>query len=226
MKTYEITCYEDGVTDLTEAEDIAAACAHAENWARDGDWGEEGTVVRCSVTEIMPLKLTYRLGEAVVGVHTCGGLDTLEERSKWDARMMDDDASHPAPDGWTGEWAEAMWDAFSFSSDVADVEDIQVEIEPDHATLMQAAGASEDCEHKWSTEGEGGLKENPGVWSTGGTGLIFESHCTRCGLRRKERSPGIQNNHDEHDTVEYRMPDEDELRDMIECGMVEEQTQD
>ena len=58
-------------------------------------------------------------------------------------------------------------------------------------------------EHDWTSEGEGGCAENPGVWSTGGTGLTFRSHCRACGLKRVEHHTGAQRNPGECDTTTY-----------------------
>lgn len=82
-----------------------------------------------------------------------------------------------------------------------------VTIEPDHDSLIKAAGGDTDCDHDWTSEGEGGCTENPGVWSTGGTSMVFKSHCRTCGLRKTEHHTGSQRNPGEHDTVEYEQPD-------------------
>jgi hypothetical protein len=82
-----------------------------------------------------------------------------------------------------------------------------VEIEPNHDALIKAAGGDTDCDHDWTSEGEGGLSENPGVWSVGGTSMVFHTHCTKCGLKRIEHHTGSQRNPGEHDTVEYAQPD-------------------
>jgi len=58
-------------------------------------------------------------------------------------------------------------------------------------------------EHDWTSEGEGGCDSNPGVWSTGGTGMNFHSHCRACGLKRVEHHTGIQRNPGECDTTTY-----------------------
>ena len=91
---------------------------------------------------------------------------------------------------------------------------LTVEIEPDHAALIRRA--VRDCrerscgddpeDHDWTSEGEGGCDQNPGVWSAGGTAMVFASHCRDCGLRRSEYHCGSQRNPGQHDRVEYTMP--------------------
>ena len=102
--------------------------------------------------------------------------------------------------------------------DEIDRDGVSVEIEPDHERLVREAvrlaGARDrSCgndpdEHDWTSEGEGGCDENPGVWSTGGTSMLFVSHCRTCGLRRREKTCGSQRNPGESDRVEYEMPEE------------------
>lgn len=89
-----------------------------------------------------------------------------------------------------------------------DRRDLTVEIEPDHDTMIRRAGGDPDCDHDWTSEGEGGCDQNPGVWSTGGTSMSFASHCRTCGLHRTEYHCGGQRNPGEHDTVEYSQPSE------------------
>jgi len=80
---------------------------------------------------------------------------------------------------------------------------IEVNIEPNHEALIAAAGGDADCEHDWTSENEGGCDENPGVWSTGGTSMVFVEHCRKCNLRRIKNITGSQRNPGEHDTVKY-----------------------
>lgn len=89
---------------------------------------------------------------------------------------------------------------------------IEVEIDANHKTLIRAAMGNEGCgldpdDHDWTSEDEGGLDENPGVWSTGGTTMVFRAHCATCGLQRREVSTGSQRNPGDHDTVEYFAPE-------------------
>lgn len=131
-----------------------------------------------------------------------------------------------------GEWGtdgarvSGRWEALDDDGETLTDDDgeevgggVEVAIEPDHAAKIKAAcggrhtAESERCcgtdpdDHDWTGEGEGGLRENPGVWSVGGTAMVFKAHCRVCGLHRTERSTGSQRNPGEHDTVEYEMPE-------------------
>lgn len=88
-----------------------------------------------------------------------------------------------------------------------DSETVTVDVEPDHDAMISRAGGDVDCDHDWTGEGEGGLDENPGVWSTGGTSMLFVRHCRECGLKRKEYHCGSQRNPGERDRYEYEQPD-------------------
>ena len=61
-----------------------------------------------------------------------------------------------------------------------------------------------DCadgqEHVWSSEDMGGCTENPGVWSLGGTTLLFKAQCEHCGIVRTEKLLGSQRNEFDCDT--------------------------
>lgn len=127
-------------------------------------------------------------------------------------------------DDWCsdGEWGSdgaaipVSWTLTDADGEELDSGCVTVEIEPDHESLIADAVPSWDrgedfCglapdDHDWTSEGEGGCDQNPGVWSTGGTSMVFKSHCRRCGLQRTETSTGSQRNPGEHDTVTYEMP--------------------
>jgi hypothetical protein len=59
--------------------------------------------------------------------------------------------------------------------------------------------------HGWETPHEivGGLKENPGVWSLGGTTMVYHSVCSHCGLQKREFKYGAQRNPGQLDKIEY-----------------------
>lgn len=132
---------------------------------------------------------------------------------------------HAAIRDWVegGEWGEdgarvdVSWTQYGPDGDEMYEGDYTVDIEVDHASLIAAAArTAEICgtdpdDHDWTSEGEGGCTENPGVWSTGGTSMTFASHCRKCGLHRTEHHTGSQRNPGEHDTVEYRMLDDEEI---------------
>ena len=67
----------------------------------------------------------------------------------------------------------------------------------------RAPECSDERGHHWSSAGEGGCAENPGVWSMGGTTLAFRAHCTRCGLVRETLARGRQRNPGEGDEIAY-----------------------
>lgn len=116
--------------------------------------------------------------------------------------------------GWT------LYQGEDEDGDPIEVEsgNVTVEIEPDHEALIRKAAGRDGCgtdpdDHDWTSEGEGGCRENPGVWSHGGTRMSFASHCRTCGLRRREMHCGSQRNPGEHDTIAYEMPE----RWCVEC---------
>src|SRR5579885_1668323 len=85
---------------------------------------------------------------------------------------------------------------------------VTVEVPANEEVLMRRAGAEPDCEHEFTSEGEGGCDENPGVWALGGTTFRHRSHCKHCGLIRTRGSVGRQRNPGEHDTVIFELPEE------------------
>lgn len=188
----------------------ALAKCETEEWCRDGDWGIDGAVIDCWYS--------------ITGPYQESDLEAI------DAAI--DSLTDIAPEGYAGvsikeiesgaindaDWpaaliavAEAMHAARkAMAETITDDSDerlVAVEIEPDHDALMKAAGADTNCDHEWTSEGEGGCTENPGVWSVGGTAMEFHSHCRVCGLKRVEYNTGAQRNPGEHDTVEYTQPE-------------------
>lgn len=138
-------CNETRTLEADESRAAFAAEKECEDWARGGEWGDDGARIEVSYV------LTDEDGDVFSG-----------------------------------------WCA--------------VTVPPNTDALVRAAGGDPDCDHDWSSEGEGGCRENPGVWSAGGTAMIYHSHCTICGLRKIERTAGMQRNPGEHDTVAYVVP--------------------
>jgi len=136
---------------------------------------------------------------------------TIEADSLQECRQeaSDETAEWVAGGSWGDDGAriDAWYIISDEDGDELDRGSVTVEIEPDHDALISAAGGDTECDHDWTSEGEGGCDQNPGVWSTGGTSMTFCSHCRLCGLHRTEHTTGSQRNPGEHDTVEYHQPD-------------------
>jgi len=141
-----------------------------------------------------------------------------------DASSMEDALEIAREMAEGGEWGDngasiSVWVTQEVDGEEMDREWLTVEIPPNHEALIREAvreaglqivavcGTDPDC-HEWTGEGHGGCDENPGVWSTGGTGLVIVEHCRQCGLKREQYIVGSQCNPGEHDTVSYAMPEE------------------
>jgi hypothetical protein len=72
-------------------------------------------------------------------------------------------------------------------------------------------------EHDWTAEFEGGCRENPGVWSTGGTSMLFTCRCRCCGMERRTHTTGPQRNPGECDTTTYSEPDAEWVAEHIDA---------
>ncbi len=137
------------------------------------------------------------------------------ETKGFEAESADDDRCEAEAREWCegGEWGDSgavvtVWyELFENDADESVSEGrVEVEIEANHDAMIRAAGGDTECDHDWTSDGEGGCDENPGVWSTGGTSMTFASHCRTCGLHRVEKTTGSQRNPGEHDTVAYSQP--------------------
>lgn len=72
----------------------------------------------------------------------------------------------------------------------------------------------EDKEHEWRSPYScvGGIKENPGVWSGGGTIMHYKECCKHCGAYKKETQYGFQRNPGQCDDISYEDADENSLK--------------
>lgn len=127
-----------------------------------------------------------------------------------------DDMDH-AKELATESWQAGSWDTKCLIDvRVAELDDageetenvdwVEVECGEDPA---EPECTSEDG-HDWQSPYEvvGGLRENPGVWSKGGTTSVFKQCCAHCGCYRTETSYGAQRNPGQCDTVEYEDADQ------------------
>jgi hypothetical protein len=142
---------------------------------------------------------------------------TIDEGTESEQDAQAEQWAREATEEWVrdGDWGDEgarvlAWYTLADEDDEWTERDIEVDIEPDHEALILAAGGDTECDHEWTSEGEGGCASNPGVWSTGGTSLVISEHCTLCGLHRTYRITGSQYNPGECNTVEYCVPEDTE----------------
>ncbi len=79
----------------------------------------------------------------------------------------------------------------------------------------KAPDCADGQEHAWQAPYDlvGGIKENPGVWGTGGTGLTVRKVCEHCGCYRVTQHTGSQRNPGQlPETVTYEDADERSLQ--------------
>lgn len=82
----------------------------------------------------------------------------------------------------------------------------------DEEPECEVGGGDDDGGHDWRAPHSlvGGLRDNPGVWATGGTATSSKTVCARCGCYRIEVDAGSQRNDGEPEaTVEYQPADAD-----------------
>lgn len=114
-----------------------------------------------------------------------------------------------------GDWGDegasvsAWWTLYDEDGDEVADGSVTVEIAVNEDAIIPETDCGDTVDdHEWTSEGMGGCDKNPGVWSLGGTAMLFKERCIHCGLVRIERTTGSQRNPGEHDTVEFEMGDE------------------
>lgn len=83
---------------------------------------------------------------------------------------------------------------------------VTVTLEPNEHELIERAGGDPDCTHHWTSEGEGGCDENPGVWGIGGAAVLIREHCSVCGIIRETVTGDVDT--PSRNSVTYRLPEE------------------
>lgn len=116
-------------------------------------------------------------------------------------------------------WKDGSWDGKSIvtvrvteldadgdDTDNADSIDVEVGDDPE-------APECTDGQHDWQSPYPvvGGIDSNPGVWSKGGTTMVYKTCCAKCGVYRVETHYGSQRNHGQCDQVEFVEADESSL---------------
>lgn len=121
-----------------------------------------------------------------------------------------------AVDWATEYWQEGNWDTkclikltiehIGWDDEILDYETIEVECGEDPV----APDCVDEQEHDWCSPHDivGGLKENPGIWSTGGTTIVSIEVCSHCGCKKRTVNYGSQRNQGQCDTIEYYYSDE------------------
>jgi hypothetical protein len=108
---------------------------------------------------------------------------------------IDPETGDPYQDGYYGDGRHAMGEVMAGP-----------EPQPDRTEC-----GDEDGDHDWQSPHElvGGLAENPGVWSRGGTSMVYKYVCANCGMYKTVRDTGAQRNPGElEETITYREADE------------------
>lgn len=114
-------------------------------------------------------------------------------------------------------WQAGSWDEQCVCSvHIAEIDDDGKDLGPNTSIDVICGDEPEppDCCHEdghdWQTPVEivGGIKENPGVWSLGGTTMRYRAVCSHCGMYRVETCYGVQRNPGQPDKIEYLDADE------------------
>jgi hypothetical protein len=220
-------------TDAAAIEEVAET---VDEWVRGGYWGADGASMEIGYTLRKEAEVGYTVhfrvhnteGQAWIGkitVREGEGTDATfdgdgpAEQDIADAIDAGETEGAETIDGIEYRWAVLEGTSQPITDDVeVDSGYHTVGIEPDHEDMIDKAvgkygdQAERSCgndpeDHEWTSKGEGGCDQNPGVWATGGTSMLFASHCRKCGLHREEHHTGSQRNPGEHDTASYEMPD-------------------
>lgn len=119
-----------------------------------------------------PVKHTFEYRECT------GYTEELDVEDMDEAEQEAEDLLRSGSWGDEGGWVDATITEFDEDGEEVDSRSVNVLLEPEEPKCVED-------EHDWTQEGEGGLKENPGVWSVGSGAILTRSHCTHCGIVRK-----------------------------------------
>lgn len=151
-----------------------------------------------------------------------GGWEDYVQRFKiWDDvinEIIESDDIDCAMDYAEEKWQDGLWDEKQLIE--LYVQEIDWDDKPIGDVLTKYIEVGEDpappeCyeaeDHEWCAPFDlvGGLKENPGVWSLGGTTIHTITVCLHCGMYKKETHYGAQRDPGQLDKVEYT-PGDDE----------------
>lgn len=179
----------NGVTEDIYAETLEDAMQQGREWIEAGDWSsEDGTYrtisLQCCVREIV----RYRS-------------EPLADES------IDEDGDLIDAEGYLIHTAADMGEIDEDATSDNDSHDCSGE----YSDELPECEISEDGEHDWQSPHSivGGIKENPGVWSNGGTIFSTKEVCSCCGKYKSETDNGSQCHPDE-DRCVIEIEDADE----------------
>ena len=212
-----------GETHDITAESLEDAIEQGREWIEDGDWSSEDGEYRtvdlpCSVREITmrtprpdldgteESRVRDLLGldcaPAEIRGVTYGEMDRGQLESLADYLDAHDDSVSDEDQELDSAIASQIREFLEEADE--DITDDQDEHDcsgtyTDEAPECEVGGGDDDGGHDWQRPYRlvGGLKDNPGVWSTGGTGIECTTVCARCGQTRTESEPGCQRNANE-----------------------------
>ena len=221
---------DDGNSEIEIEADSAQEAA--QEYVDGGDWGDEGEgasidvyvyeLVACHKCDGKPIQ--FQIAYQGMPIEDHDYADSREEAEEWVETLIENattDTYTPDKSDWTINKIKCA-ECDGEGTIEGDRNCVTIDIEPDAEKLMARAGADPECAHDWTSEGEGGCDDNPGVWSTRGTSMSFVSHCRQCGLIRKEFTTGSQRNPGEHDTVSYEMPDDEQIERYRAAGVMDD----
>jgi len=212
-----------GVTQDIDADSLDDAIEQGREWIENGEWGsgEDGTyrtiTLDCEVCEItLRAPRPHLNGAEDSRVSDLTDLDTAPESIRGinydemdrcqlsdlvDYLEFDDGTVFGACRDLDLSIAEQIRDSL-YEDDVeveGDMHDCSGAHSDDLPECPVTDGPSEGTDsegHEWVASYAccGGLRDNPGVWSTGGTGMLYSTVCARCGQIKTEREPGSQRN--------------------------------
>lgn len=225
-----------GATEDIYAESLEDAIEQGREWIEDGDWssedGSEDGIYRTITLECCVGEIVYSPDLSEIEAHlTEYGAAYVAGRiltriTNPDLEAGDLDKIRAELDGIATVDLDGRDEENYHIAVITPLEPLPIEIDEDatrdadthncdgeHSDELPECEAAEDGEHDWRSPHQivGGLKENPGVWSNGGTRMSFLQVCACCGAVKHTHSAGSQRNPDEpSETVEITTLDSNE----------------
>lgn len=132
-----------------------------------------------------------------------GHTEDLEADDMDEAEGMAEDLLRNGSWDEEGGWVSAVVTEYDDDGEEVNFRNVNVLLEPKEPDCAEE-------EHDWTLDGEGGLKENLGVWSIDNGAILTRSHCRNCNVICETISgdcnpPQCGN----RDGVTYKLPTDD-----------------